>query len=164
MSRFTARGLGVALLAAALAASTQAQPACPDQTFLQPGWLAIEGSPQGVGLADFNEDTFVDVVLTGEYFGIAIFAGAGDGTFGAPVGFSEGVGGESLIAADLNGDLHVDIAVGAYGTIYVFLGHGDGTFEDPQAYPATGGYISTLVAGKFDGDDVPDLAASRFSG
>ena len=148
------------LLATPFAALLSAQPACPTTTFLTPDLLPLEGTvAEAVGLADFNGDTFVDVALTGENFGLAIFLGAGDGTFGLPALFPGGAG-EALVTADFDGDDHEDVAVNAGGTIYVFIGNGDGTFDDAVPYFANGGFPYTLVAADFDGDGRPDLATS----
>ena len=160
MRRTAIRVLALTLLAAPLALSLSAQPSCSPTTFLTPDLLPLEGTvAEAVGLADFNGDTFVDVALTGENFGLAVFLGAGDGTFGTPALFPGGSG-EALVTADFDGDDHEDVAVNAGGTIYVFIGNGDGTFDDAVPDFANGGYPYTLVAADFDGDDRPDLATS----
>ena len=160
MRRAAIRVLVVAVLATPFGLSLSAQPACPSTTFLTPDLLVLEGTVvEAVGLADFNGDTFVDVALSGENFGLAVFLGAGDGTFGPPALFPGGSG-EALVTGDFDGDDHEDVAVNAGGTIYVFIGNGDGTFDDAIPYFANGGFPRTLVAADFDGDDLPDLATS----
>jgi hypothetical protein len=95
----------------------------------------------------------------------------GDGTFSPPTY----VQGEKmtfpnmLIARDLNGDGHVDLAVlagGDYGgylggstSVFLFAGNGDGTFGKQQQVPGAQG-MSAIASGYFHGlqtKGYPDL-------
>lgn len=100
---------------------------------------------------------------------VGIFLGNGDGTFAwtnypgpqmvtYPAGSSPG----RLVAADLNGDGKLDLAVVNMddGTVTVMLGNGDGTFGNFSTYPVGNG-PSAIAAADFDGDDLPDLVVSN---
>jgi hypothetical protein len=102
--------------------------------------------------ADFNGDGRLDFV---QGWGVLdlIFLGNGDGTFG------EGetvLGGFDLIA-DFNNDHKPDISTGNS----ILLGNGDGTFlANPVAI--VGGFSLTAgVAGDFNRDGTPDIAATN---
>jgi len=67
-----------------------------------------------VAVGDFNGDGKTDVAAIGSFADtVAIHLGNGDGTFQTPVSYEVGGGPESLIAIDLNGDGHLDLAVAA---------------------------------------------------
>ena len=71
--------------------------------------------------------------------------------------------------ADFNGDGHLDVAISTYNAStkvtgwYVLLGKGNGQFQSPSALPFTGTYSASLVAGDFNGDGKPDLAAAIYT-
>jgi FG-GAP-like repeat len=76
-----------------------------------------------------------------------------------------GIGtGRRVTIADFNGDHAPDVAVAAVGTVSVLRNNGNGTFADQVNYtlcptcanPSFGG----IVAGDFNGDDRPDIAAT----
>ena len=62
--------------------------------------------------------------------------------------------------ADFDGDGHLDLAVplALAGTIQIYRGNGDGTFAAPVSYPAP--FVESIIAGDFNGDGKPDLAAA----
>ncbi|WP_441286746.1 FG-GAP repeat domain-containing protein [Sorangium sp. KYC3313] len=78
--------------------------------------------------------------------------------------------GSSLVATDLNGDGHTDLAVG-YGSraiapesggVSALLNHGDGTFDNPDGTFGAGEHYgaghNSLATADFDGDGRPDVA------
>jgi len=118
--------------------------------------------------ADVNGDLNVDLV-TGDYGGVTVLLGDGTGGFGSPQYFAGG-GAYSAVVKDFNGDSKPDIATTSYlvdnsgvytGYVSVFLGRGDGTFHTPiyqYLDPGFGTYV--LTAADFDGDGLPDVAAT----
>ncbi len=73
----------------------------------------------------------------------------------------------NLVVADFNRDNILDVAVstftGVQPEIVVLFGRGDGTFGDPQVLDQASG-TGGLVVADFNGDNIPDLAASLFQG
>ncbi len=143
----------------------------------------LGGGPGGQIVADFNGDGKPDLAYTFTVFSqgvaegwVGITLGNGDGTFQPQVSFRTSQSANSsaeptgLVAADLNGDGKLDLAVvNTYAPLYpptptigVLLGNGDGTFQ-PSTEFAAGATISpqivpTIIAADFNGDGKPDLA------
>jgi len=121
-----------------------------------------------VSIADFNHDGKQDLaVSTGFNQELDILLGNGDGTFSGPVSYSTiafGTGPYGNAVADFNGDGNLDVAVNIVdGPLVIFFGNGDGTFQPAVAagtMSQTGG--QSVVAGDFNHDGAPDLAASIF--
>lgn len=70
----------------------------------------------GCVAADYNQDGFVDVLLTG-YGGLQLFRNQGDGSFvccASSVGLDDGEWSSSAAWADFNGDAHLDLYVARY--------------------------------------------------
>src|SRR6267378_3627752 len=136
-----------------------------DGTFSAPMEFPGNGA-SFVAVGDFNGDGKTDVAAIGSFADtVAIHLGNGDGTFQTPVSYEVGGGPESLIAIDLNGDGHLDLAVAAgvggggpnvAGTVSILLNKGDGTFQPHRDF---GGMPAvSVVAADFNDDGHLDVA------
>ena len=128
---------------------------------------------------DFNHDGKLDLAFTsfagslngiGTHNMVSVLLGKGDGTFQARADYGTGPGPDNVVAADLNGDGHLDLVVadsllkgpGQTQTVSVLLGRGDGTFSEahkdyPAGTPGTGVFTGVVFLGDFNGDGKPDL-------
>ena len=125
-----------------------------------------------LAIADMNGDGIPDVVTIGRAtagdFQIAIALGNGNGTFKAANKTNFSVGGESMVAADFNGDGKVDVAIlGVFGSedSGIVFGNGDGTLA-PIVTSAGNVFNQALnlqmdlglsVVADFNGDGKPDI-------
>jgi len=74
----------------------------------------------------------------------------------------------SVVVGDFNGDGVPDLAVAneldlnlSGGTVEVLLGKDDGTFQAARTVVAARARRTSIVAGDFNGDGVPDLAVAN---
>ncbi len=146
-----------------------------DGTFAQLELMTLVPTPNtaegsDIDVADFNRDTFQDLVIALSTDGsrLAILNGNGDGTFQAPLIYTDpnlNVP-QELVVADYNGDGLLDLAYGfAFGQNGLFAirnGNGNGTFQAQRMYevPPPLSSIGTvgMVGGNFNADTKPDLA------
>src|SRR5277367_1527995 len=148
---------------------------CP-QTMLAQSYVfgradfAVERSTYYMVTADFNGDGIPDFAVISESptaltWSVSILLGKPDGGVGPiadyPLSGAE-VGG--IIAADLNGDGKIDLAVTmpANAELSVLLGKGDGTFKSPVNSPLNEDPRG-LAAGDFNGDGKVDLAVADYT-
>src|SRR5262249_52981455 len=126
----------------------------------------------GATPGDFNEDGKIDVLAAGGDGSVDLLLGNGDATFQAGQIFNPlptNVLPNSVTAADLNHDGHMDVVIGNIfggtfnlGTVDVLLGNGDGTFEPAVSYDS--GENSEFVAvADLNGDGNPDLAIATLN-
>ena len=133
-------------------------------------------SPQAADIGDFNGDGNLDIAVNhlnesptapppnlGST--VSIFLGKGDGTFQPERVYPTGLGPNSVLAADVNGDGILDLVTPNAGvkTVSVLLGNGDGSFQPNVDYPLPNGGAFAAI-GDFNGDQKADLIVSNGSG
>ena len=136
-----------------------------DGTFQSQQTYATGTNPYGVVVGDFNGDGIPDLAVTNEGDNtVGVLLGNGDGTFQTQQTFPTGATPVGIAVADLNGDGNADLAVANNNanslTVSVLLGNGNGTFQPQQTYTVGSSPIG-IAAADFNGDGVPDLAASN---
>ena len=126
---------------------------------------------------DFNSDGRQDIIATinSRQFNLSLLIGNGDGTFLPPVNFANTLGADSasIIAADLNNDVRLDVVILHTSTcneinctpsnlMTVMLGNGNGTFQTPQNIAVDLG-MSDVEVGDFNRDGLKDLAIAAYN-
>jgi hypothetical protein len=125
-------------------------------------------TPWSIAIGDLDGDGTPDLAVAnlngrppggGRELGtVSVLLNDGKGGFGNPADYATG-GSTSVSATDLNGDRHLDLAVGKrFGNlVFLLLNQGDGRFETGRHYESGRG-DSWLATGDLTGDGVPDLA------
>jgi hypothetical protein len=140
-------------------------------TFQAPIALRPGTRSESVSAGDFNGDGKQDLILVDRFSDtVTALLGNGNGTFGSPLTTKvdspiAGLGGPAL--GNFFGDGKMSVAVtSGVGTVSVLRGNGDGTFQAPINFlvGSHGTEPSTVIAGDFNGDGKPDLAATNFVG
>jgi VCBS repeat protein len=168
------KSLSVLLLSvAAVSFAPPAWAACqPDSTFSFPATGYVVGpNPHDAAIADFDGDGIPDVAVvnsgsTGSLANtVSVRMGLGNGLFGVEHHFPTQGRPYGIVAADLNGDGILDLAVSAIldNEVDIFLGNGsggvgDGTFAPYVAFPA-GTSPYRIAVGDYNHDGRPDLVA-----
>jgi hypothetical protein len=100
--------------------------------------------------------------------GTYIFVNKGNGAFKAPQGY-EPVS-SKVVLADFDGDGKADLAVagafqdeGGSQGVTIIAGKGHGAFATPTAYVAAPN-LASITVGDFNGDGIPDIAATGVDG
>jgi hypothetical protein len=124
--------------------------------------ISVGRVPYGVEIADFNRDHKPDLAIANQFENfVSILLGDGTGRFqpapGSPI--SVGAGPSWLVAAELDGDRNVDLAIAvASGTIPILLGDGAGGFAHAPGSPiAVANTPHNLRGADFDRDGELDL-------
>jgi hypothetical protein len=142
------RGMRTAILLAVLLLSAQAARA-QSPTFARTDYPSLANAQV---FADFNGDGRLDVAGIINQ-GVAVMAGNGDGTFGAPVAYALGRQVQNLATGDFTGDAILDLVVTISDPAFSFVlvrGVGNGTFD------AAGATLFPNAAGA----DAPSVAAT----
>jgi hypothetical protein len=158
-----------------------------DGTFQSPTIFNSGGYwADSVAITDLNGDGFPDLVVvnwcTGNQYGecgqpegaVSVLLGNGDGTVQPAVNYSAGgYYAQGLAIGDLNGDGHLDLAVGSCsplngecgytipGNVGVLLGNGDGTFQPVVTYYSGGSSPRSITIADMNGDGIPDLVVAN---
>jgi len=154
--------------------------------FGPPTIIPVSGTSQeSIVLHDLNNDGNLDIIVGTACVDqkcanglVSVLLGNGDGTFQSPVQYQTDYGPGPVAVADVNNDGKPDVIVvnlcpfvgngGCLmaGVIQVFLGNGDGTLQSPIA-SQTAGFLGppvSIAVADFDGDGIPDLAATFIAG
>ena len=136
------------------------------------------GHATSVAAGDFNGDGRSDLAVTmSSEEKVAVYMATGGGRFreaeGSPLPTGENP--DSIVAADLNGDKKIDLAIvnSSADDVTVLLGNGSGSFTPAPGSPVPipvgtgvpyGGMPDSIVAGDFSGDGDTDLAVANWNG
>ena len=119
--------------------------------FVTAGSYPAGSSPNGVVLAHFNGDSYLDAALTNDGNGrVAILLGQAGGAFGPPATYAMPTANSTPIdlqAADFDGDGDNDVVVALYDhdDLWLLRGRGNGTF-DPATPIVVDGLAQALTS------------------
>jgi hypothetical protein len=116
----------------------------------------------GCGVADFNGDGAVDLIVTDAQNNyLYVLLGNNTGSFILKSTIRHFTGPTAVFVGDFNGDGHEDFLVfdRLSADVAVFLGNGDGSFKPAVLYTGPGQIWSVLLA-DMDGDGHPDLVVT----
>jgi subtilisin-like proprotein convertase family protein len=142
-----------------------AQPACPAAAFA-PTNFAAGNTPTNLAVADFNNDTKLDIAVTNQVSNdVSILLGTGTGTFLPQTLVAVGSGPYAVVAGKFNADNNFDLAVANSGSnnVSILLGNGNGTFGAPTNFPVGPSPIS-IANGDLNNDGNEDLAVANYGG
>jgi hypothetical protein len=123
----------------------------------------------GVAVGDFNKDGNPDIVVAalptiGWTGGINVLLSNGNGTFQAPVSYTNpsGVNDGQVVIADLNADGILDVVETSWGhwDVAVFLGNSNGTFQAAKNYTVPS--ATDVAIGNLTSDKKPELVVSSW--
>lgn len=115
---------------------------------------------QAFTVADFNNDTFNDVVVVDSTGQALLLKGKGDGTFQTPVTITGLTAPKTLIAADMDNDGKQDLITEGPGGFGLLKGKGDGTFESTAMTPGATASPTQLEIVDLNDDGVLDVVAA----
>ena len=121
------------------------------------GSVAVPGSAgtrtNPLLLADLDDDDDLDVVVR-TATGVSALFGNGDGSFGAATPVASTKSGQTVVAADLEGDGYVDLVTDTLPTGFFFVLRGDG---EGGFVPSQFKTIGRPLLAQLDGDGRPDV-------
>ncbi|MCX6301505.1 MAG: FG-GAP-like repeat-containing protein [Bacteroidia bacterium] len=141
-----------------------------DNTFTEQTTVSLPGViNSSVAWGDFNNDGYLDILLTGftktisPWTGISkIFKNNGDNTFSEQTGLSlKGVSTSSAALGDYDNDGYLDILLTGYsgsnGISKIYHNNGDDTFTEQTTVSLTGVQLSSTAWGDYDSDGYLDI-------
>jgi uncharacterized repeat protein (TIGR01451 family) len=140
-------------------------PSARTLAFSPPVGYGAGTGPFAVASADFNRDGRMDLAVANKAGNnLGILLGDGTGGFGSPtfVPIGTGIGPVYVVAADLNGDLTLDLVTANEGSsdVSVLGGHGDGTFDAAVNFAAESSPNGIAIS-DFTNDLIPDIAVAN---
>ena len=127
-----------------------------------------DSAPYSVAIADFNNDTYLDIVIINSNTdNIYILFGYGNGTFRIGTTYSTGTRAHphAIAISDFNNDNIWDIVITNTGTsnIYFLYGYGNGTFGNASSRSLDYGYLPNSVATQdLNGDGWIDIVIACY--
>lgn len=116
-----------------------------------------------VEAADLDRDGRQDLIFGNTYSGgLEIFRALSGGGFSAGVGVSVGSAIQDLVAADINGDGLLDLALAHNSGVVVLLGDGSGSVQSLQSINAP--FAAGLDTADMNGDGIKDMVSAALYG
>jgi len=138
-----------------------------DGTFKPDSIYDVLDYPYSVFCADLDGDGHLDLAVGYDYVesnNVSILKNNGDGTFQPRVDYGVGSKPNSVFCADLDGDGHLDLAVGyeyvESNNVSILKNNGDGTFR-PKVDYNVGNVPTSVFCADLDGDLDLDLAVAN---
>ncbi len=138
-----------------------------DGSFAAPVGFTVGAPPIGLAVRDVTGDGHLDAITT-DGTSLYVFPGDTKGLIGPATLYASGLSAQlvAFVAADLNGDGTVDVAMASStGQLSLLLNDGLGTFSQGPVYQLSGFFDGgapvptlALVADDFNGDGRTDLA------
>ncbi len=139
--------------------------------FSQPVKYTSTEDAEGIEVGDFNNDNFMDVVVTNTGYNwegntVTVYLNDGTGSFILNAEYNVGSGPTGITADDFDNDNDVDLAVANYGylgqgtTVSILVNNGDGSFSNGGTFASgTGAY--RIESGFINNDNLIDLVIAN---